>query len=414
MSCDEDIYRWSQWLFLVLLEAGFIYDATTPRSTGATAAARCSPALQAEDGRCWRCHEAVRLVRRSQWFRGSAYAEENDRRLAELSALEQGRALAQRSVLGRVDGVELERPLDGEGFDALHAPRRRRRRGRVRAALAQPPGDRALDDRRRACASSSTSCAGGLAARRPQARGGAVVETGLSVFGAVGADPLPVLISPSVDARFGPTAVLGIPCVDETDAAIAARGAEAGGGAQRRLGAARRRPAPDRRSASAPRTSRSRASAPGARRSRSSTATPAGRCRCRRRSSRCASPRPEPTGEGNALVELARLRRVECPRCGGPAQRETDTLDCHFDAALAAVPAAGPARGPGRLAVRPPRAPRWVPVEWYINGADTGNFVLDQRTSPRCCATSATSPSCRTASPSGLPLPRDGEPTGAR
>ena len=26
MSCDEDIYRWSQWLFLVLLEGGFIYE----------------------------------------------------------------------------------------------------------------------------------------------------------------------------------------------------------------------------------------------------------------------------------------------------------------------------------------------------------------------------------------------------
>ena len=40
----------------------------------------------------------------------------------------------------------------------------------------------------------------------------AVVETGDSVFVPGISHPLPVLISPSVDARFGPTAVLGIPC----------------------------------------------------------------------------------------------------------------------------------------------------------------------------------------------------------
>src|SRR3954467_8772903 len=114
MSCDEDIYRWSQWLFLVLLEGGFIYE----REGSVDWCESCNTVLarqQAEGGQCWRCHGPVRLVRRSQWYvRGSVYAEENDRRLADLTAWNKGAIGAQRSVLGRVDGVEVDaKTVDG-------------------------------------------------------------------------------------------------------------------------------------------------------------------------------------------------------------------------------------------------------------------------------------------------------------
>ena len=95
MSCDEDIYRWSQWLFLVLLEGDLIYE----REGSVDWCESCKTVLsrsQAQDGRCWRCHGPVRLVRRSQWYvRASVYAEENDQRLPELTALEQGCASAR-------------------------------------------------------------------------------------------------------------------------------------------------------------------------------------------------------------------------------------------------------------------------------------------------------------------------------
>ena len=77
-SSDEGQYRWSQWLFLTLLEAGLIYrdDATVDWcDTCQTTLA----ALQVEDGRCWRCHNPVRLIRRPTWFlRITPYLEEND------------------------------------------------------------------------------------------------------------------------------------------------------------------------------------------------------------------------------------------------------------------------------------------------------------------------------------------------
>ena len=85
-SSDEGQYRWTQWLFLTLLEMGMIYrdDATvdwcdTCNTTLAT--------IQVEDGRCWRCHNEVRLIRRPTWFlRITPYLEENDARLPELEA----------------------------------------------------------------------------------------------------------------------------------------------------------------------------------------------------------------------------------------------------------------------------------------------------------------------------------------
>jgi leucyl-tRNA synthetase len=74
---------------------------------------------------------------------------------------------------------------------------------------------------------------------------------------------------------------------------------------------------------------------------------------------------------------------TRCPSCGGPARRETDTLDCHFDAASQQYPLPAPTADRGESLLTHPELQRWVPVEWYINGADTGNFVLDQRTTTK-------------------------------
>ncbi len=108
MSSEEIMYRWSQWLFLTLLDAGLIYHGSgsvdwcdTCQTTLAT--------IQVEDGACWRCHNPVRLIQRPQWYlRISAYLEENDRRLGELRKWDETSLASQRFVLGRMDGVELE------------------------------------------------------------------------------------------------------------------------------------------------------------------------------------------------------------------------------------------------------------------------------------------------------------------
>ena len=74
--------------------------------------------------------------------------------------------------------------------------------------------------------------------------------------------------------------------------------------------------------------------------------------------------------------------QTTCPRCGGPAERETDTLDCHFDALWLWVPACVPPEARGEsleeiLAL--PDLRHWLPSERVVAGSDSGNFVFDQR-----------------------------------
>ena len=58
VSSDEDLYRWSQWLFLALLERGLVYQ----KQARIDWCDSCNTVLarsQVEDGCCWRCGNAV-------------------------------------------------------------------------------------------------------------------------------------------------------------------------------------------------------------------------------------------------------------------------------------------------------------------------------------------------------------------
>ncbi|HEY2766857.1 MAG TPA: class I tRNA ligase family protein, partial [Solirubrobacteraceae bacterium] len=111
LSSDPVMYRWSQWLFLTLLEAGLVYRGTGTVDWCDTCQTTLA-SIQVEDGRCWRCHNPVRLIERPAWYlRISAYVPENDRRLqerADSGKWDEVALASQRFVLGRVDGVEVE------------------------------------------------------------------------------------------------------------------------------------------------------------------------------------------------------------------------------------------------------------------------------------------------------------------
>ena len=383
-SSDEEQYRWSQWLFLVLLEAGLIYrDDTTVDwcdSCRTTLAA-----LQVEDGRCWRCHNEVRLIRRPTWFlRITPYLEENDRGLRELEEgghWDEISLSTQRYILGRSDGVEVELPgPDGSGFEAftphgdavaqasfiLLSPRH----PKVEAWVTDPAVREQLDELR----------SGGWERSARDAGSVPVIDTGVSLPAPWAADPLPVLVSPIVDARYGPTAALGIPAVDEADAAVAERVPRLG----EREDAAE--PAPG-ALPGARQAVRYRAADFSISRQRFwGTPIPIVHCDA------CgAVPVPEedlpvvlprdvePTGEGNPLAELAGFVDVACPRCDAPAKRETDTLDCHFDALWLWVPAAVPPEGRAESMFDHPELRTWLPSERLVAGSDSGGFVFDQR-----------------------------------
>ena len=387
-SSDEGQYRWSQWLFLTLLEAGLISreDATvdwcdTCQTTLAS--------IQVEDGRCWRCHNEVRLIRRPTWFlRITPYLEENDRnteRLEQGGSWDELSLATQRYILGRTDGAELELGEPGGRALTVFSPHPRAL-ARARFVLLSPrhpevdtwveaPGVREELERMRS---------GGWERSARDARSVPIVDTAASIAGPAG-EPLPVFVSPLVDARYGPTAALGIPAVDEADRELA-----------RRMDRAVADEAPDDVEpgegeappvAGARAAKRYRANDFSISRQRSwGTPIPVVHCE------ECGPvPVPEqdlpvvlprdikPTGEGNPLAERSDFVDVACPRCGAAAKRETDTLDCHFDALWLWVPAAVPPADRDEQMFTHPDLQRWLPAERLVAGNDSGGFVFDQR-----------------------------------
>jgi leucyl-tRNA synthetase len=413
MSSDAIMYRWSQWLFLTLLEAGLIYHGTgtvdwcdTCQTTLAT--------IQVEDGRCWRCHNPVRLIQRPQWYlRVSAYVEENDRRLGALQKWDETSLASQRFVLGRVDGVELQASAEdgreltvftpyAEGPDlarfVLMSPKHPEVELWVQSAAVREQ----LEDMR----------LGGWERSSRAAETIALVDTECRLSLPGREEALALLISPVVDERFGATAVLGVPELDRTDALIAQRlGIELDAGLEGAVsmaGAAEARGVADTEVAEV--VADVSASTPTA-----VAAASAGRTAVRYRANdfsisrqrawgtpipivyceRCGTvpvPRGQlpvllpldlkPTGAGNPLAEREDFVQTSCPTCGGTGRRETDTLDCHFDALWLWIPACVPAaerERPLEEIFELPDLRAWLPSERLVAGSDSGNFMFDQR-----------------------------------
>jgi leucyl-tRNA synthetase len=376
-SSDESQYRWSQWLFVTLLEAGLIYRDNATVDWCDTCQTTLA-ALQVEDGRCWRCHNRVRLIRRPTWFlRLSPYLEENDRNLERLADWDELSLKTQRYILGRSDGVELD--LAGAAGGLLVFTPHAKAIGEARFVVLSPrhPEIERWAGGAGVAAQLDELRSGGWERSARDAAAVPVIDTGASVEVA-GGGSLPLFVSPIVDARYGPTAALGIPAVDEADAAIAARmprSAEQplGGGDLGRLMPAE--------------ATRYRAYDFSISRQRYwGTPIPVVHC------DGCGVvpvpaedlpvvlPRDvEPSGEGNPLAERPDFLEATCPSCDGPARRETDTLDCHFDALWLWVPAAVPPPDRDEQMFTHPDLRHWLPAERLVAGNDSGGFVFDQR-----------------------------------
>jgi leucyl-tRNA synthetase len=106
-TCDPGFYRWTQWIFLRLHEAGLAYRAEAPVQwcpVDQTVLAN----EQVVDGRCERCGSPVESRSLEQWFfKITAYA---DRLLADFDRLERWPDYVvrmQRNWIGRSEGAEV-------------------------------------------------------------------------------------------------------------------------------------------------------------------------------------------------------------------------------------------------------------------------------------------------------------------
>ncbi|HKZ33013.1 MAG TPA: leucine--tRNA ligase [Vicinamibacteria bacterium] len=112
-TCDPEYYRWNQWFFLRMLEKGIAYRAKAPVNWCPS----CLTVLaneQAEGGLCWRCKSVVEQRDMEQWFlRITAYQDALLDDMAQLPTWPERVLQQQRNWVGKSHGAEVDFPVDG-------------------------------------------------------------------------------------------------------------------------------------------------------------------------------------------------------------------------------------------------------------------------------------------------------------
>jgi leucyl-tRNA synthetase len=107
-TCDPEYYRWNQWFFLKFLERGLAYRANAPVNWCPT----CEFVLsdeEAQGGKCWRCDGPVtKQLREQWWFRITDYADRLLDDLEQLTEWPERVRVMQANWIGRSEGVEFE------------------------------------------------------------------------------------------------------------------------------------------------------------------------------------------------------------------------------------------------------------------------------------------------------------------
>ncbi|MEK6680182.1 MAG: leucine--tRNA ligase [Nitrospirota bacterium] len=112
-TCDEDYYKWNQWLFLKMYEKGIAYK----KKSFVNWCPSCETVLaneQVEDGKCWRCDSIVKQKELEQWFfKITDYAEELLSYTDKLPGWPENVLMMQRNWIGKSTGAEIDFPIAG-------------------------------------------------------------------------------------------------------------------------------------------------------------------------------------------------------------------------------------------------------------------------------------------------------------
>jgi leucyl-tRNA synthetase len=222
-SHDPDYYRWTQWIFLRLLERGLAYRAEAPVvwcPHDATVLAN----EQVVDGRCERCGNPVESRRLEQWFfRITEYAQ---RLLDDFDLLDSWPdhvITMQRNWIGRSEGAEAvftceelgidfpvftTRPdtLFGATFFVL-APEHPELERLVAGTDAEGPVREYVDDAMRA----------GTEERGAEDRPKTGVPLERTVTNPVNGEQIPMFVADYVLMEYGTGAIMAVPAHDERD-----------------------------------------------------------------------------------------------------------------------------------------------------------------------------------------------------
>ncbi|MBI5357858.1 leucine--tRNA ligase [Candidatus Saccharibacteria bacterium] len=113
-SSDPDYYKWTQWFFLLLYRRGLAYRKESLQwwcPVDKTVLAN----EQVENGHCWRCDSIVEKKALPQWF--FKITEYADRLIEDLEDLDWSDSIKsmQRNWIGKSKGAEVDFKIDGTG-----------------------------------------------------------------------------------------------------------------------------------------------------------------------------------------------------------------------------------------------------------------------------------------------------------
>jgi leucyl-tRNA synthetase len=373
VTCYPEYYRWNQWMFLKLFEKGIAYRGDAPVNW----CPRDETVLANEqviNGRCERCDTLVVRRQMTQWFyRITQYADE----LLKFEGLdwpERVRVL-QTNWIGRSEGAELAFPVEGHAGEEIRffTTRPDTIYGATFMVVApeHPLVAKITAPDKRAEVERYVESARNMAEieRTSTVREKTGVDTGAFARNVFTGERIPIWVADYVLATYGTGAIMAVPAHDERDFAfakkyrleirevISADGAEhdrvdapyTGEGIMVRSGPSTRMRSEEGKRAVADEAKKRGIGGPSvtyrlrdwliSRQRYWGTPIPIVHC------DRCGSvpvpyeqlpvvlPRDvEFTGRGGSpLTHVASFVNTTCPKCAGPARRDTDTMDTFVD-----------------------------------------------------------------------------------
>ena len=226
-TAEPEYYRWTQWLFLRFLEAGHAYRKEAPVKwcpVDQTVLAN----EQVIDGHCERCGAEVEARNLEQWFfRITAYADQLLDEMALLESWPERVLTMQRNWIGRSEGARVTFRVDGSGEELpVFTTRPDTLFGATFFALAPEhplipqlttgsEHEAAVADYVRHTAARST------VERETKEKDG--VFTGRYAVNPVNGEAIPIWVADYVLMEYGTGAIMAVPAHDERDHAFAER-----------------------------------------------------------------------------------------------------------------------------------------------------------------------------------------------
>ena len=414
-TCEPEYYKFNQWIFLKMFERGLAYR---KRST-VNWCPSCNTVLANEqviDGACWRCGSTVVARELEQWFfRITQYADELLKGLDTLTAWPDKVVAMQRNWIGRSEGARITFPIAGAAGESIEifTTRIDTIYGATFVVLAPEHPIVERFARESPDPEAFRARAARFRALDREARITGAIEkegfdTGRKAVNPFSGEEVPIWIANFVLAEYGTGAIMAVPAHDERDFEFARKYslpirivvqsgetpasvdqmtvATTNYGRLVNSGPWNGKEAPAVVSAMI-RDAEQRGIGKGEIQYRLKDwgisrqrywGTPIPIIHCEKDGVVAVPYEDLPvelpkvttfTGRGDSpLAHVESWVNVTCPKCGGPARRETDTMDTFVDSSWYFLRFADPKNA--ELPFDPSTAAYWTPVEFYVGGVE--------------------------------------------